>query len=304
MTLPHEQIFTFLKRFPNTRTIIVNGGDPLMVPPEYYYRILDHLKEIDSDIIISLTTNLWDFYKNPDKWAALFKHPQIQVGTSFQYGEKRRVNKNTVYTEELFRQVMHLFKERIGYYPGFISVVDEENLQYCMKTVELAKEYDVVCKLNNAAASGRQGRPLPVSKIYGEYIKIFKAGLGKWEYNVNQIFIERKNMTCPVSRTCDTGIRALNPDGAYFSCGSFADDKLYPIDFKAEMNDKTKVAAPLSSSIELLSLKEECLTCPLFTLCNGCRKHINDLKRSGMVEEHCSLMKSQEKEILEAAYGT
>lgn len=35
-TLDLEYIFAFLRRFPNTGTIIINGGDPLMVKPEYY----------------------------------------------------------------------------------------------------------------------------------------------------------------------------------------------------------------------------------------------------------------------------
>ena len=35
-----EQVFKFLKRFPETNTIIVNGGDPLMVPVNYYWEII------------------------------------------------------------------------------------------------------------------------------------------------------------------------------------------------------------------------------------------------------------------------
>jgi len=41
-TLPHQKIYDFLKRFPKTRTIIVNGGDPLMVAPDYYWQIIEH----------------------------------------------------------------------------------------------------------------------------------------------------------------------------------------------------------------------------------------------------------------------
>jgi L-lysine 2,3-aminomutase len=34
-----KYIYRFLKRFPETNTIIVNGGDPLMVQPEYYWEL-------------------------------------------------------------------------------------------------------------------------------------------------------------------------------------------------------------------------------------------------------------------------
>ena len=38
-----EYVFKFLKRFPNTNTIIVNGGDPLMMKPKYYWDIIEYL---------------------------------------------------------------------------------------------------------------------------------------------------------------------------------------------------------------------------------------------------------------------
>ena len=74
--LDHEYIFQFLKRFPETNTIIVNGGDPLMMRPDYYWKLIDHLDSIDSHATISFTSNLWPFYKNPDKHLMLI---QIQL---------------------------------------------------------------------------------------------------------------------------------------------------------------------------------------------------------------------------------
>ena len=38
-------IYKFLKRFPNTNTIIVNGGDPLMMKPSYYEKLLKHIED-------------------------------------------------------------------------------------------------------------------------------------------------------------------------------------------------------------------------------------------------------------------
>ena len=43
--LPLDYIFKFLKRYPETNSIIVNGGDPLMVDPDYYWKIIEHLEE-------------------------------------------------------------------------------------------------------------------------------------------------------------------------------------------------------------------------------------------------------------------
>ena len=63
--LSHDYIFKFLKRYPDTNTIIVNGGDPLMMDPDYYWIIIEHLNENDYKASISLTTNLWPFLVKP-----------------------------------------------------------------------------------------------------------------------------------------------------------------------------------------------------------------------------------------------
>ena len=290
-TLPHDYIFKFLKRFPNTSSLIINGGDGLLVPVEYYWKLIKHLDDNNYPANISFTTNLWDFYLHPDKWTNLFKHPRIGVGTSFQYGTKRKITKKLVYTENIFLKVINLFKTRIGYTPEFIAVIDEENEDTVIKTVELAKSLGVVCKINYAMASGRQENNYQLSKMYYKYLEIYKKGLAPWEFNTQQMFKSHNNghTLCPLSRDCDSHIRALNPDGTYFSCGSFADDKKFAIEFEKEMSGE--MAHPLSTNSELVSLKTECLICPMFKICNGCRKSMYDLIKAKKVEEHCTRMK-------------
>lgn len=267
-----------------------------MVPPEYYWKIIAHLDEHNYPASISFTTNLWDFKLRPERWVDLFKHERVGVCTSFQYGGARRITKGQEFTEEHFREVMHLFNEEVGYYPTFIAVIDELNEDTVLKTVELAKRFGVVCKCNYANASGRQGAPYPLSKMYKHYMDIIDADLYHWEYNTLQVISAKGENTCPLSRDCDSGIRALNPDGSYYSCGSFADDRIYAIDFTKELASKDG-ARPLSFSPFLYSLKEECLSCPMFELCNGCRKHVFDIKTADIVEEHCVLMKKIEPRI-------
>ena len=40
----------------------------------------------------------------------------------------------------------------------------------------------------------------------------------------------------------------------------------------------------------------------MFQICNGCRKHIKDLKTKDMVEEHCLNMKSIANDIVTINY--
>ncbi len=298
--LPHAQIYRFLERFPDTSTIIVNGGDPLMVSPDYYWDLIRYLDEKNLPTTLSFTSNLWSFYLNPERWADLFRHPRMGVATSFNYGDTRRITATRIFTEEDFWRVSDLFLKWVGYRPDFISVINDDNADTAIDNVRLAQKMDVECKLNYAVASGAQSKPFVMSKIYKIYLEVHRLGLSPWEFNTQQLLkrLSQKPTMCPQHRSCDEKIRCLQPDGDYYSCGSFADDLEYAIDFEAEMNS-TSVFRPLTNAVEITSLKGDCFSCPMFEICNGCKKTIADLKKHQLVEEHCSIMKSIAPEILE-----
>jgi radical SAM protein with 4Fe4S-binding SPASM domain len=301
----------FLQRFPQTDTIIINGGDPLMMPVSYYWEMIEILDELDMPhTSISLTTNLWPFYKKPQMWLELFKHPRVGVATSFQYGNKRLKGDYTPFTEEEFWAVSDLMLELVGYRPSFISVIDETNVDDVVKTVRLAKAMDVECKINYTNASGpviqtRKGtmgsedQHFLVADMYKAYLAVWREGLAPWEYSTKQMLqvLAKGSDACPLSRNCDSGIRTMQPNGGYYSCGSFGDDREYPIDFNEEMEGEMKL--PLQV-YELQSLKKDCFFCPMFSICNGCKKSIRDAKKTGRVEEHCRKMKALAPEIIEA----
>jgi len=316
--LNHNYIFRFLKRFPQTKTIIVNGGDPLMVEPGYYWRIIDWLDEHNYDTSISLTTNLWPFYVKPKKWAPLFNNDRVGITTSFQYGGGRLKGDFTEFTEEDFWKCSDTMLEYCGYRPDFIAVIVPENEDMALKNVELAykmsdgkepkdtfenlskEKTGVECKLNYAMSSGDQDKPYLLSKIYQKYVEIWEKGLHPWEFNTRQMMkrIRDEITLCPQNRKCDEGIRSFNPSGDYYSCGAFGDDKDKAIDFEAEMQGK--FFTPLQKDANLFSMKRACLECPMFNICNGCRKTIKDFKKHNVVEDHCRLMKTIAPKILKA----
>jgi MoaA/NifB/PqqE/SkfB family radical SAM enzyme len=292
-----EKIKQFLDRFPDTQTIIVNGGDPLMMTPDYYWQILDHLKEKGmTDCVVSFTTNLWDWWLHPAKWDSLFRHPQVQVCTSFQYGNSRKINEREVFTEDKFLPIVNKFKADFGYVPSFIVVITNENKHTILHNVRLAKYLGVECKVNYAMASGREGVNFPVGEMYNLYLDIYEEGLAEWEYSTKQMLKKFKGnefTSCPLNRSCDGGIRNLQPTSEtnynYGSCGAFGDDQEYGIDFEAEMSGK--FFTPLRHEKELAYLKDECLSCPMFNVCNGCYKTVRDLKKNNLVEYSCAQMK-------------
>jgi radical SAM protein with 4Fe4S-binding SPASM domain len=147
---------------------------------------------------------------------------------------------------------------------------------------------------------GQQGKPYMLADIYKIYVDIWQRGLTEWEYNTKQMVKRLRNgaTTCPQNRDCDSSIRTLQPSGDYYSCGSFGDDRTHSINFEQEMSGKK--IFPLRNDSNLTSLKQSCFTCPMFEICNGCRKTIKDLKDHNMVEQHCSAMKHLAPAIIEA----
>ena len=55
----------------------------------------------------------------------------------------------------------------------------------------------------------------------------------------------------------------------------------------------------LQKEMRLMNLKQSCFTCPMFQICNGCKKTIKDLKDYDLVESHCITMKKLAPKIIE-----
>lgn len=146
-----------------------------MVKPDVYYRLLEMF-----DGGISLTSNLKNFALKPAEWINLMRHPRIGVCTSFQYGEGRRWDENTVYDEVMFRNVMKMFRDMVGYTPMFISVIGKGNENRALDHVRLAKDLGTKCKLNGVLDLGRSDESYPLYKMIDIWLAVKKEGLEQW----------------------------------------------------------------------------------------------------------------------------
>ena len=295
ISLTHEnldinKIFEFVTNCNQpVQSIIVNGGDPLMVDPEYYEQLLVWLKENSPETHVSFTTNLLDFWEHPEKWLNLFnlnREDHISVCTSFQYGSGRRLKTGEVYTEDMFRKVFELFLNTIGERVPFISVISEENEDTAIKTVELAKELQTKCRLNPALCSGRTTKPYPFYKIVKIWLDIIDAGLDEYEMNCALLKqVTSDNVTeCPFNPYCHKSISCLSPDGTQHTCPAVADDILKGV---PEYFQGTGSTIPLEYRV---IQEDKCYTCPMYSLCNSCTKRIMDIKDCLNIEEHCDGM--------------
>jgi len=293
------QISQFLDAFPNTQTIIVNGGEPLLMPPSYYQSILNEIESRGMRTTLSLTSNLEPFMSNPSRWELFLKHSRVGICTSFEFGGLRKDKRGNPLTLERFLQIFNFFKKHIGYSVDFISVITDKNKEFAIQNVELAKELNVVCKLNYGVYSGMNSETFSLADMYSIYLQIYKKGLAQWEFSTRQMLASMSGTAtaCPLLRDCDKKIRAMNPGGDYYSCGALADDKAYPIDFYEELLSDS-MHTPLQNDLNLNSMKRDCYACNLFSICNGCKKTIRDVKTQQKVEEHCQKMKELESELL------
>ena len=279
----------YLEKY-NIGTVIINGGDPLMVPPSYYFELDKLLDEYGhTDVYVCLTTNLWDYYEHPDKWRPLFKKHGFRIMNSFQYGNQRLKPDGTPYTEEDMMKIMDMYEKDRGERFSFLAVISEENEDTVIKTVELAKRLGTVCRINPAVQSGRSKQYYPHWKMMQHYINIYKAGLMKYEHNTQQVInkiLNGKTAVCPWNNECLSGIRCFNPEGLVHPCGAFGDNH-YTADKTYELSeyDEQEIAR------DYPYIKSECITCDNFLLCNSCHKNIHDIKVNGDEEEHCSNMK-------------
>lgn len=272
--------------------LIITGGEPLMCNPSYYEELLSLC-----DCNISFTTNLKDFYLNPDKWTQLFNNPRVNVCTSFNYGNTRKWDKDTVYDEEMFRKVMALFKDRIGYVPPFIAVISKENEHTAYKHVQLAKELGTRCRLNNALKMGRQGVYYPRYKMFEMWLNLIDLDMGEYEINC----AERGSGCCPTNSNlmCRSTIRCAYVDSDNNLRYSDCEDKINMdngLEIPVDIVRPEAIQQPVQYNE---AINAQCAYCELFNICNGCSTNREQAKETA---EYCSEMLKLKKRIVKAGW--
>lgn len=262
--------------------IIVTGGEPLTLDPAYYEDLYDI-----AHCHIGLTSNMKDFYYHPDKWKEIMNHPDFGFITSFNYGDTRKWDPHTVYTEEMFRKVTDLYHKYTGKSLPFIAVIDESNEDRIMDHVYLAKELGTQVKINAALRVGRQGTTYPRYKLIRAYIDIIDAGYGDYEITCSNRFAPK----CPFDTHgfCSSTIRACYVDTKGKLHYSICDDEISS-GHEIPMDDHFPVEITRMAPKSDEHTKKECYTCELFAICHTCH-----FQRRLMIEDqdpnYCTEMK-------------
>lgn len=276
-TLSPDAVVSAVKKY-QPESVTLEGGDPLVLPPSYFEELFSKLLAVDPNLKFGVTTNLWNWYKNPGKWDVLKKY-KAHICTSFQYGGKRKITDSRPLTEEIFVDMMTKWRDLNGYAPGFIAVIDDDNADSVLKTVKLAKHIKTYCKVNPLFVSGRATSAYPWDKMLGHYADIVEAGLAYWEDNAYQLAKLSLNtvssLMCPIVPNCEKSFVVLNPDETIHHCTTdVSTNGAQPNVIKFYKKD-----TPIVS--------EDCLACDWFAYCNTCRVYRQEIK-AYKTPEYCA----------------
>lgn len=274
-------------------TIIVTGGEPLTIDPSYYWELLEI-----SGCHIGFTSNMKDFYLHPEKWEKISRDPNFSFITSFNYGDTRRWDENTPYTEEKFIEVTNVFKEVSGKpMLPFIAVIDETNEDTVLDHIYLAQRLNTLVKINGATKIGRCGKNYPKYKLIQAYLKIIYLGLDQYEMTCRER--ERGKCAFNINFLCRSATRCCYVDTNGQLHYGICDDELsagreIPMD-----SDFPLVAHPTFPTKEE-HINDKCVYCDLFRFCHGCAAHRINAKE---FPEHCEEMLKLRDDLIRTGWA-
>ena len=281
-----DDIVQRVEQYHPVQSLIFEGGDPLCKLPQFYRDIIEEIKHRQLNVFeYGMTTNLWDFYKRPDKWADLINEYNIKLCTSFQYGNKRLIGKN-VYTESMFVDVFNVVLQYTGQRVSFIAVIDQDNRHTIAKTVELAKRLGTTCKINAAFAAGSQKQGFSYPDILEEYKTLIDKKLYRYEDNTYSLvgrYLNRDSSNnCPFMRDCGKLIRCVSPQNEVSTC-SIENSWINNKSPKNKNFERDTTIDPRGMFVDT-----KCLTCKYFEWCNQCRINVIQAKQT---PNYCQRMK-------------
>ena len=293
--LPIEKAIEMIQHY-RPDSVMLEGGDPLVCKPSYIKAILDYIDKEETINELGITTNLWDFWKRPEKWVDIFKHPKVSVCTSFQYGNKRKLNDQVIFDAQLFEKVYSKFVHLVGKRINFIAVLDEDNEQYVYDTVNLAKRLNIYCKINPAFASGRCDHNYSYYKAIEHYTNIILNGDGDVVDNcytlMRVVMNQNIDKSCPHIRHCSDVFRIVSPDEVVTNCSIFGMSfEQIKLDKQLKWIDKERKEIDVIDNFPTL-VSEKCLSCRCFDICNGCRIKIEEIRNMQNLNQHCDVIKS------------
>jgi radical SAM additional 4Fe4S-binding domain len=266
-------------------TLIWHGGEPMLMPPEFYRAAHEYAWSIRPHIRFAMQTNLLLY--SSKRWRDLFREDlKGNISTSFDPDERHREYKGNT---ELYTR---LFMDRLntaiddGFNPVVIGTYTEETMQSAFDMYEWA------VAMGKRAPSLRMNYRYPAGRASEEGAAIDPATYGeallrlydRWIVELppfgivplEQMFkktIGLESSRCPWMKDCGGRFLEIEPNGDVYNCSDFADmgDTSYSFG-NLDVHD----LAHLMSSPAAVAMRRrrydvpaDCLACPHFQQCEG-----------------------------------
>ena len=275
-TLTSEFVIGLIKRY-NPIEINIEGGDPLTISPLIFTKISDYVDQHNLDTELSITSNLWSWYKNQTKWYDVVK--RYNICTSFQYGNKRVLLDGTVFGESMFVKIMSTFKDVVNKTPSFIGVVDHDNCCTALDHCLLAKKLETTCSLQRARVGGRNNKAFPYSDMLKIYSNIITNGLYQYEINSRQLY--RLITNTPKEQYCSFGVKDCQK-------------RILRFDNMGQQKTCVEMFNPSTVITSRALVCPQCAMCDYVDFCNTCpitKSNLSILNHNAL-SEHCSMVQT------------
>lgn len=270
--------FNFLKTFaigkPNQLEIIWHGGEPLVLPPSFYFSA--HLKIADvfpkTEIRHSIQTNLLLYSR---EWKPLFRNLfKWRVSSSYDFHSSFRQMPGGGNYYEKWVDAVKRYQDDSGGTITVITVLSKENYMFTDEICESAMKLNVQLKLNPLQPVGRGALLNELLLSPNEYLQALFVAFKFWKQNSSFSFYQAEAFSasgylpCPYTNNCFGYIYGLEPNGDIYQCSECADIDLNK--FGNAISGDIYYANLMSMKSAEISIPKECLECGLCG--GGCKK--------------------------------
>lgn len=258
--------------------LVFNGGDPILLTPDYYLKLADILtkNKIEFEFDIVSAWNRQDMIKYG--WFETKAIENLKPFTFYTVSYDRY--KHTNYTD--FQLAYNTLKFYSNTIPGIISVITNETcylLEEHISLIDFVNKNKAGLRLNYCMSAGNaETNKLAVSQyeylnFLADLILFYRADLSKLkcEANLKNIYtaLFTNNITeCPISTICNKLI-TINPNGSI------------------------KVGCGLTGNTGIIN--KSCISCIFYKVCHGCKYNKNLI-----TDIDCKNLLNNKQKILDA----
>jgi len=281
-----RNIASYYEARPRRMDFVWHGGEPLLIEPEYYFKIFEvqekHLRERGIDFTNSVQTNLT--HLTPRVLKFLKSGTIANVGVSLDLFGDQRVNVGGKPSQPtVLRNMQALIDEGISF--GCITVLSKLTAPYIDLIYEFFEEIDTSFRLLPIYRTGYPNQQDGLALTDEEIVSVFKRAAQLWLQSDSSIQVRPiqdyvANVVGKMSsshrqnrydKLADEVVYIVQPDGKLYSVADPPDEALcHGNIFESSLGELKRTPGYLRAVEEAsLRMEDACSDCEYFGVCSG-----------------------------------